>query len=99
MTKYKIVQVPFTIGERVFLDCDEDMDFSEAQQRLRARAERIEKKHPGCEVHWLNDSRFEVTDDTAIMVFDYQGNYFVISHDEPDDDFIDEQNDCETGCD
>lgn len=98
MTTYKIVHVPFTIGERVLLDCDEDMDFSEAQERLRSRAETIEKKYPGCSVDWLNDSRFEVTDDTAMMVGDYQGNYYVISEDdpeieEPEEHYADEEDD------
>lgn len=98
MTKYKIVHVPFTIGERVLLDCDEDMDFDEALEALKARAARIAKKYPGCDIHWLGDTRFETTDDSALMIGDYQGNYYIISEDEPEEEeseehYADEEDD------
>lgn len=92
MTQYKIVHTPFTTGEPEVID-DDDMDLDEAKARLEKRAERIEKQYPGCEVDWLSDALFEVTDDTAVMIGDYQGKYYIVSEDEPKDFFEDNEGD------
>jgi hypothetical protein len=82
MTTYKIVHTPFTIGERIILDCAEGMDFDEAREALKRRAAKIEKRYPGCDINWINDTRYEVTDDTAALIGDYQGTTCIISEDE-----------------
>lgn len=85
MTTYSIVHVPFTIGQRYWYEKDTGLDFDEAKTRLTARAEAIRKELPDCVLTWINTCRFEVTDDTAVIMHDALGNTMIVEEETVDD--------------
>lgn len=73
MSTWEITHAPFSSCEPHVVAEDLD-DAQEAREALQARAARQLKRHPGCDVTWDDDGLgYELTDDTAAMVGNYQG--------------------------
>lgn len=95
MTTYKITHTPFTIGEPQ--DIVEGLDLEDAKKRLKRRAERMQDKYPGCDINWDMDDGmgYELTDDDAVMVGDYQGRTQIVREHEEERDALDDDRDQE----
>lgn len=74
---YSITHTPFTTGEAHEVRTGLELD--EAKAALAARAERMLKRFPGCSVNWdQGDMGYELTDEEALMVGDYQGRTQIV---------------------
>lgn len=75
---WKITHTPFTTGEPY--DVATGLEIDEAKVRLGDRAKRMAVKFPECEIDWDQPvgMGYELTDDTAYMIGDYQGRTQIV---------------------
>ena len=81
---YAIEHIPLSSREPYVVK--DGLELDEAKAELKARAERMEKKYLGCEITWTGDMSYELIDDTAAMVGDYQGRTRIVEEGGGDDE-------------